>query len=84
MYSNMKSYENICNCIRVIQQDKNRKLKSANCWQQTSLNSVSNRVFLFPEPRFQVKLLDANQRVKTNMVELNIFAAVEHKPNLKV
>ena len=37
MYSNMKCYENICNCLRVIQQDKNRKLKSANCWQQTSL-----------------------------------------------
>ena len=37
MYSNMKYYENICNCLRVIQQDINRKLKSANCWQQTSL-----------------------------------------------
>ena len=39
MYSNMKYYENICNCLRVIQQDKNRKLKSANCWQRTSLSS---------------------------------------------
>ena len=38
MYSNMKYYENICNCLRVIQQDINRKLKSANCWQRTSLN----------------------------------------------
>ena len=37
MYSNMKYYENICNCLRVIQQDINRKLKSANCWQRTSL-----------------------------------------------
>ena len=37
MYSNMKYYENICNCLRVIQQDVNRKLKSANCWQGTSL-----------------------------------------------
>ena len=37
IYSNTKYYENICNCLRVIQQDKNRKLKSANCWQQTSL-----------------------------------------------
>ena len=37
MYSNMKYYENISNCLRVIQQDKNMKLKSANCWQQTSL-----------------------------------------------
>ena len=40
MYSNMKYYENICNCLRVIQQDINRKLKSANCWQRTSLNDV--------------------------------------------
>ena len=38
MYSNMKYYENICNCLRVIQQNKNRKLKYANCWQQTSLS----------------------------------------------
>ena len=41
MYSNMKYYENICNCLRVIQQNINRKLKSANCWQQTSLNYIS-------------------------------------------
>ena len=40
MYSNMKYYENICNCLRVIQQNINRKLKSANCWQQTSLSNV--------------------------------------------
>ena len=49
MYSNMKYYENICNCFRVIQQDINRKLKSANCWQQTSLNmiwKVHYRIFL--------------------------------------
>ena len=37
MYSNMKYYKNICNCLRVIQQYINRKLKSANCWQRTSL-----------------------------------------------
>ena len=37
MYLNMKYYENICNCLRVIQQYINRKLKSANCWQRTSL-----------------------------------------------
>ena len=37
MYLNMKYYENFCNCLRVIQQDINRKLKSANCWQRTSL-----------------------------------------------
>ena len=43
MYSNMKYYENICNCLRVIQQYINRKLKSANCWQQTSLNALFNR-----------------------------------------
>ena len=42
MYSNMKYYENICNCLGVIQQDKNRKLKSANCWQQTSLNDLNS------------------------------------------
>ena len=41
MYSNMKYYENICNCLRVIQQDINRKLKSANCWQRTSLSVMS-------------------------------------------
>ena len=40
MYSNMKYYEHICNCLRVIQQDINRKLKSANCWQRTSLNNA--------------------------------------------
>ena len=34
----MNYYENICNCLRVIQQDLNRKLKSANCWQRTSLS----------------------------------------------
>ena len=39
MYSNMKYYENICNCLRVIQHDINRKLKSANCWQRTSLSN---------------------------------------------
>ena len=48
MYSNMKNYENIYNCLRVIQPNKNRKLNSANCWQQTSLienfNSVSTRL----------------------------------------
>ena len=37
MYSNMKYNENICICLRVIQQDINRKLNSANCWQRTSL-----------------------------------------------
>ena len=47
MYSNMKYYENICNCLRVIQQDINRKLKSANCWQRTSLTHISLASFLW-------------------------------------
>ena len=37
MYSNMKEIRNTCNCLRVIQQDKNRKLKNQNCNQRTSL-----------------------------------------------
>ena len=41
LYSNMKYYENIYNCLRVIQQSKNRKLKNDNCWQQTSLIQVN-------------------------------------------
>ena len=40
MYSNMKYNENICNCLRVIQQNINRKLKSASCWQQTILDAI--------------------------------------------
>ena len=27
MYSNMKYYENICNCLRVIQQDKKQEVE---------------------------------------------------------
>ena len=30
MYPNMKNYENIYNCLRVIQQNKNRKLIAAD------------------------------------------------------
>ena len=37
MYSNMKYNEN----LRVIKQDKNRKLKKDNCWQRTSLSKIS-------------------------------------------
>ena len=39
MYSNMKyhQYENICSCLRGIQQSQNRKLYNDNCWQRTSL-----------------------------------------------
>ena len=39
----MKYNENICNCLRVIQQNKNRKLKSDNCWQRTS--AVNDRIW---------------------------------------
>ena len=46
----MKYYENICNCLRVIQQDINRKFKSANCWQQTSLNDF---VIVFPNQTYR-------------------------------
>ena len=38
MYSNMKYNKNICNCLRVILQDKNRKLKNDNCFQRTPLS----------------------------------------------
>ena len=38
MYSNVKYYENTCSCLRVIQQDKNKKLKNSNCWLRTSLS----------------------------------------------
>ena len=51
MYSNMKYYENICNCLRVIQQDINRKLKSANCWQRTSLNTTKQAFGAFQAVR---------------------------------
>ena len=52
MYSNMKYYENICNCLRVIQQDINRKLKSANCWQQTSLRKLHrSKIFVVVSQR---------------------------------
>ena len=38
MYSNMKYCENNCSRLRVIHQDKNRKLKNEKYWQRTSLN----------------------------------------------
>ena len=41
MYPNMINYENILKCFRVIHQNKNRKLKSQNCKQRTSLNDDS-------------------------------------------
>ena len=46
MYSNMKNYEHIYNSLRVTQQNKNRKLKSANCWQQTSLTHLSRQTHM--------------------------------------
>ena len=51
MYSNMMTYENIYNCLRAIQQNKNMKLKSLNCWQQTSLRHLygGERLNLLPE-----------------------------------
>ena len=54
MYSNMKYYENICNCLSVIQQNINRKLKSANCWQQTSLSQPPHKIFLLRNVRTAV------------------------------
>ena len=48
----MKYYENICNCLRVILQDINRKFKSANCWQRTSLNGCSFYRNLYPYELF--------------------------------
>ena len=53
MYSNMKYYENICTCLRVIQLSKNRKLKDDNCWQRTSLtehdiNPAHNKIVKIP------------------------------------
>ena len=49
----MRYYENICNCLRVIQQDINRKLKSANCWQQTSLKV--GQILSFAVCRFNLR-----------------------------
>ena len=60
MYSNMKYYENICNCLRVIQQNINRKLKSANCWQRTSLSRVV-RLFAYAKTKKQIR--EADQRL---------------------
>ena len=36
-YINVKYYENICNWLGIIQQDRNRKLKNDKCWQRSSL-----------------------------------------------
>ena len=37
----MKYCENICSRLRVIYQDKNRKLKlNDKCWQRTALNHM--------------------------------------------
>ena len=42
MYSNMKNFENIYNGLRIIQQNKNKKLKNDNCKQRTSLKLYSS------------------------------------------
>ena len=63
MYSNMKYYENICNCLRVIQQDINRKLKSANCWQQTSLKEYT-KIELISFESFEILMLKKMDRLK--------------------
>ena len=36
------------------------------------------------EPHLQVKMFDAFEYVKTNIVEFNIFTATEHEPKVKV
>ena len=64
MYSNMKYYENVCDCLRVIQQSKNRKLKNENCWQQTSL---SLHLFNFFVLIFTVDVIEANQVKNRNI-----------------
>ena len=46
----------------------------------THLNGIS--IVFFLQPRFHVKLLNANQHVMANFMEVNIFAAAE--PNLKI
>ena len=45
MYSNIKYEENICNHLRDIQQNKNRKFRNVKCWQRTSLNDETLHVF---------------------------------------
>ena len=81
MYSNMKYYENICNCLRVIQQEKNRKLKSYNCWQQTSLTCLS-----FKTSKIQEKLVQkiysisvVTFRLKKVKVRINVRLEAAHK-----
>ena len=45
MYSDIKYLENICNRLRDIQQNKNRKFRNVKCWQRTSLmpGAVENK-----------------------------------------
>ena len=61
MYSNLKNYENIYNCLRVIQQNKNRKLFSDNYLVADVLKSTT-LLFLFigqvSEKRFQEAMDD--------------------------
>ena len=67
MYSNMKYYENICNCLRVIQQNINRKLKSANCWQRTSLNSFFFFFFLICSPFGSIQVIGSTALLKLEL-----------------
>ena len=71
MYSNMKYYENICNCLRVIQQDINRKLKSANCWQRTSLIENNHLIFHINDYKAHLSSL-TSQFDKLISISLNI------------
>ena len=76
MYSNTKYHENICNCLRVIQ-DINRKLKSANCWQQTSLNQEQNGTKAYEETS-----IDEKSVVDSHLIELPLKCSVGVKERL--
>ena len=73
MYSNMKYYENICNCLRVIQQYINRKLKSANCWQRTSLNQCSKSILSIKIGINEVQTFEKTTTPDLLEFEINIF-----------
>ena len=78
MYSNMKYYETICNCLRVIQQYINRKLKSANCWQRTSLNVSKQKLITLLDG---VDVGTPKWRVSTDCLIVRVHEAVS---NVKV
>ena len=83
----MKYYENICNCLRVIQQDKNRKLNSDNCWQRTSLKYCLKallfiRLKLDKESTIKIAATDPDDDWikcrKSEYVEIGIFGQPGH------